>query len=70
MNKDLEEVIKLYTLKGHKALTTNLLGRSKGTAISLFISLLTIYFNDKNSSTLREYICSERFRPQREKDRI
>lgn len=33
-----------------------LIGKSKQNIISILVDLLTTYFNDKNSSTLREFI--------------
>ena len=56
MNKDLKEIIKLYTTKSHKELVGNLLDKSKDNIIAILIDLITIYINDKNSSTLREII--------------
>lgn len=56
MNKNLEEAIKTYSTSDHKELSSLLLGYSKDTLIALFSDLLTIYINDKNSSTLREFI--------------
>ncbi len=55
MNKELAEVIRLYTLD-HKSLNTYLLGKSVNTLIALLTDLLTMYINDKNSSSIREYI--------------
>ena len=56
MNKELEEVIKLYCTETHEKLNQYLLGKSKDTTISILMDLLTMYINDKNSSTLREFI--------------
>ena len=56
MNQDLKEAIKLYATKTHKELNNYLLDKSKDNLIAIFNDLLTTYFNDKNSSTLREYI--------------
>ena len=56
MNKDLDEIIKTYAIKTHKDISNLLLDKSKNNIISILIDLLTVYFNDKNSSTLREYI--------------
>ena len=56
MNKDLDEAIKKYATSTHKDVSNLLLDKSKGNLISVLIDLLTMYFNDKNSSTLREYI--------------
>jgi len=56
MNSELAEVIKTYATKSHKELDNLLLDKSKDQLISLFNSLLTIYINDRNSSTIREFI--------------
>lgn len=56
MNKNLEDIVKIYATKEHKVLFSNLLEKSKETIISILVDLLTVYFNDKNSSTLREYV--------------
>jgi len=56
MNKELEEVIKLYSTKTSKEVIDYLLDKSKGTLISMLVDLVTMYINDKNSSTLREFI--------------
>jgi len=56
MNKELAEVIKLYATKSHKDLNDYLLNKSKNTLIAILTDLLTMYINDKNSSTLREFI--------------
>ena len=56
MNKELDEIIRVYATKDHKAVSNLLLGRSKNAVAASLIDLLTIYFNDKNSSALREYI--------------
>jgi len=56
MNKNLEEAIKIYSTSSHKYLSETLLGYSKDSLIALFSDLLTLYINDKNSSTLRELI--------------
>ena len=56
MNNDLKEIIKLYTTETHKKLVGNLLDKSKDNIISILIDLMTLYINDKNSSTLREII--------------
>ena len=56
MNKDLQEAIKIYATGSHKELNSFLLDKSKDNLIAIFNDLLTIYINDKNSSTLREYI--------------
>jgi hypothetical protein len=56
MNKDLQEAIKIYATGSHKELNAFLLDKSKDNLIAIFNDLLTNYINDKNSSTLREYI--------------
>lgn len=56
MNNELSEILIAYTTHPHKELNALLLDKSKDNLISLFTDLLTIYINDKNSSTLREYI--------------
>lgn len=56
MNKNLREAILLYATGEEEKLKEFLDGLSKPTLIGLFIDLLTIYFNDKNSSKLRELV--------------
>lgn len=56
MNNELSEVIKTYATKPHKDFSGLLLDKSKDQLISLLSSLLTIYINDRNSSTIREFI--------------
>ncbi len=56
MNSELSEVIKTYATKSHKDLANLLLDKSKDQLIALLTTLLTIYINDRNSSTLREFI--------------
>ena len=56
MNNGPDEVLKIYATKNHKALNLHLLDLSKDAIISLSNELLTTYINDKNSSTLREFI--------------
>jgi hypothetical protein len=55
MNKNLQDGIKTYSTKWHKDFNSKLLGMSKDDLIALFADLLTIYINDKNSSTIREF---------------
>jgi len=58
-----------YSTKEPKELIEFLNGLSKPSLIALFIDLLTLYFNDKNSSRLRElttlWVCG--FQPNTEK---
>jgi hypothetical protein len=56
MNKELTEVINLYVTKSHKDLNGYLLEKSKNNLIAILTDLITMYINDKNSSTLREFI--------------
>ncbi len=56
MNKELAEVIKLYATREHLAVTKYLLEKSKDSINAILLDLLTMYFNDRNSSTLREYM--------------
>lgn len=56
MNKELAEVIKLYATEDHSAVARYLLEKSKDNVNAMLLDLLTMYFNDRNSSTLREYM--------------
>lgn len=56
MHNELADVIITYATKSHKELSSLLLDKSKDQLISLLTTLLTIYINDRNSSTIREYI--------------
>ncbi len=56
MNQELAKIIKIYTTGSHKELSVYLLGKSKDTLIDMLVDLLTMYINDKNSSTIREFI--------------
>ncbi|MCX8026405.1 MAG: hypothetical protein N3A62_00930 [Thermodesulfovibrionales bacterium] len=56
MNKELQEIIKIYSTGSHLELGSYLIKKSKDTIIGMLTDLLTIYMNDKNSSTLREFI--------------
>lgn len=59
MNQDLIQLIKLYTTRDHKEVNGFLIDKSKDNLIALINDLLTIYINDKNSSTIREFITVE-----------
>ena len=54
MNKDLLQLINNYATKEHSEISVNLLGKSKDSLISMLLDLLTTYFNDLSSSTMRE----------------
>ncbi|MGL6022387.1 MAG: hypothetical protein ACRC0A_04710 [Chitinophagaceae bacterium] len=56
MNNDLKDIILTYALKSHQELSSLLLGKSKDNLIASLTDLLTAYMNDKNSSSLREFI--------------
>ena len=56
MNKELAEIIKIYATKSNKDLDEYLLGKSKNNLIGVIVDLITMYINDKNSSTLREFL--------------
>ena len=56
MNKDLLELIEDYTTKKHTEISGNLLDKSKDNLISMLLDLLTGYYNDLNSSTMRELV--------------
>jgi hypothetical protein len=56
MNKELPEILSLYSTGTHQALSSYLVGKSKDTLIAILLDLLTMYINDKNSSTIREYL--------------
>ena len=56
MNQDLAQIVTYYAVRTHKELNELLLDKSKDNLISVLIDLLTTYINDKNSSTLREFI--------------
>ena len=56
MNKEIAEIIKRYAIGKHTELNTYLLGKSKDTLLAIIMDLLTTYINDKNSSTLREFL--------------
>lgn len=56
MTENLKELIKNLFCKTHQELNAKLLDLSKDDLIAVFNNLLTMYINDKNSSTIREFI--------------
>lgn len=56
MNKELVEILKLYSTGTHGELSSYLVGKSKDTLVGILVDLITMYINDKNSSTIREFI--------------
>jgi len=72
MNEDLLQLIKDYTTKEHTEISVNLLGKSKDNLVSILLDLLTIYYNDLNSSTMRELVVAvlAEYKPNPEKLRL
>ena len=56
MNDDLMNLIEGYALRGRSEVGDELLDRSKSGIVALLLDLLTAYYNDWNSSTLRETV--------------
>lgn len=56
MTENLKKIVEIYSCKTHKDLNAYLIDLSKDDLIAVFTDLLTLYINDKNSSTIREYI--------------
>ena len=54
MNEDLIQLIKDYATGDHGKIHESLLAKSKDNLISILVDLLTIYYNDVNSSAMRE----------------
>ncbi len=54
MNENLRKSIVLYAIGEEGELENFLRGLSKNTLGALFVDFITMYFNDKNSSKLRE----------------
>lgn len=56
MNQDLVQIVTYYATKPHEELSKLLLNKSKDNLIASLNDLLTAYMNDKNSSSLREFV--------------
>jgi len=56
MNQILEDLFVTYATQSHKALREALDGLSRETLMATMVDLLTLYLNDPNSSTAREFI--------------
>ncbi len=56
MNQELKELIKDFATKEHDGIHNNLLGKSKPNLVAILLDLLMTYFNDLNSSTMRELV--------------
>lgn len=59
MNQDLLQLIKDYATKDPAEVSTSLLGKSKHNLVAILMDLLTTYYNDSNSSTVREMVVAE-----------
>lgn len=56
MNRDLQELVRKYATETHSSVNAFLIAKSKDNLVGMLMDLLTNYFNDKNSSTLREHV--------------
>ena len=56
MNRILERLLLLYTTAPRSEWMGELSAISRPTLEATFLDLLTLYFNDRNSSTLREWV--------------
>lgn len=56
MNRDLLKLIQDYPIKQHTEVNAELLGKSKDNLVAMLLDLLTTYYNDLNSSTMRELV--------------
>lgn len=56
MNKDLLQLIEDYATKEHQEINANLISKSKDSLVAMLLELLTKYYNDLNSSTMRELV--------------
>lgn len=56
VNKELAEIVTLYAISSHEKLRMIISEKSKDNIIAVLMDLLTLYFNDKNSSTLRQFL--------------
>ena len=56
MNEDLLQLITDYTTKEPAEVSNSLHSKSKHNLISMLLDLLTIYYNDVNSSTMQELV--------------
>ena len=54
MNEDLIQLIMAYATGSHSQIHESLLAKSKDNLISILMDLLTTYYNDVNSSAMRE----------------
>ncbi len=56
MNRELANAIEIYSLSGSKRFASHLMDLSKPSLVSIISDLMTMYINDRNSSTLREFV--------------
>lgn len=56
MNQELKELVKDFATKEHDEIHNNLMGKSRPNLVAVLLDLLITYFNDLNSSTLRELV--------------
>lgn len=56
INQELAQIVTYYATKPHEELAKLLLNKSKDNLIACLNDLLTAYINDKNSSSLREFV--------------
>lgn len=56
MNKNLIQVLTHYSTKSHQELSLFLASHSKESVVAMLVDLMTEYYNDANSSTLREFL--------------
>ena len=56
MNQELKELIKDFATKKHDEIHNNLMGKSRPNLVAILLDLLNTYFNDLNSSTMRELV--------------
>lgn len=56
MNEDLLQLIKDYATREHSEISASLVNKSKDNLVGMLLDLMTLYYNDPNSSTLREMV--------------
>lgn len=69
MNEDLRQLIQDYATNQHSEISASLVNKSKDNLIGMLLDLMTLYYNDLNSSTLREMVVAllSGFTPSTEK---
>ena len=56
MNEDLLQLIRDYATSQHSEISASLVNKSKDNLIGMLLDLMTMYYNDLNSSTLRQMV--------------